>query len=71
MTRPRITDVVLGVRHEVTTWETTWTRVRCGRCGAEFDTTGTRTGTCKSCGRACRLDRAATGENVVPIRRPA
>jgi tRNA(Ile2) C34 agmatinyltransferase TiaS len=72
MARPRIRHVVLGVRREAYVHEFTYTRVRCGRCGAEWETTGTRTSTCRACGRVCRLDQAATvGGNVTPIRRRA
>jgi tRNA(Ile2) C34 agmatinyltransferase TiaS len=70
VTRQRVRDVVLGVRHQTWVHETTWTRIRCGRCGHEQETTGPRTSTCKRCGRTMRLDSAVEpGSNIVPIRR--
>ena len=74
MGRPRITDVVLAgsARVQHTEYDTTYITFRCGRCGHEQETWAEhRTSHCKRCGRSCQLHRAATGENVTPIRKPA
>lgn len=72
-----VRDLIIpgSLRTEVTTWETTYVTVRCGRCGSEFDARAEcKTTRCKGCGRTCRLNRAAdAGPNVVllPGRRSA
>lgn len=74
MSRARVTDMIIpgSIRTETTTWTRTLITVRCGRCGHEQEASATRhTATCRACGRAMRLDRAADGANVVPIRRRA
>jgi tRNA(Ile2) C34 agmatinyltransferase TiaS len=67
--RPRYRDTVLGIRI-VTPAPYTLRKVRCGRCSAEWETTGRETSRCQACGRNCRLSQAVTGApNVVPLRR--
>ena len=61
--RPAIQDRVLGTRTETYTHTSIIVRWRCGRCGAEWESShspevGVRTSTCRRCGRTCRMDNA-------------
>ncbi len=75
--RPAIRDTVLDIRSEAVTTEYTVLRIRCGRCGNEWETSKEvyptapgcppmpaipRTSRCTRCGRVCRTDNAIMPE---------
>ncbi len=73
MSRPVIRDLIIPgtLRTETFTHTYSYVKVRCGRCGSEFDAGAEcKTTRCKTCGRVCRLDVAAgLGPDVIPLRR--